>query len=292
MPSYKTHSIHGEMILPEMNLMTDINKEDLKTFCIGPDTLMATNYTIFKRQHRENVRDYYLYLLDLIKKNKLQDNKETMAFLYGQLCHFVLDVITHPLIIYMTEGLPKEHLLDHHGLVEHYLDDYVMKKFNIPSGPYYHKLVNKEKKLLKVINELYEKVFQKKGVGLDYVTGIMAFRLYDLGARRDKTQIINAIIKGINLGDVSYHDNYDLARPFLNLDHEVWTNPETGEKYTDSFDDLWEKACEIALDIIEDVNMYLYHDRPLNNSLILDDISYNTALPCVLGQTKRFVKKI
>ena len=32
MPSYKTHAIHGEEILPNIAIKTDINKEDLKTF--------------------------------------------------------------------------------------------------------------------------------------------------------------------------------------------------------------------------------------------------------------------
>ena len=37
-----------------------------------------------------------------------------MAFLYGQLDHFILDMIMHPLIYYMTENMPKENLLEPH----------------------------------------------------------------------------------------------------------------------------------------------------------------------------------
>ena len=130
MPSYKTHAIHGEMILPNIISQTEINKEDLKAFCMGPDALIATDYHVFELQHAKDTRNYFKTLLKLIKKDKLQDNSEVMAFLYGQLDHFILDVIMHPLIYYMTEDMPKEHLMDPHGLVENYIDDYVMSKFN------------------------------------------------------------------------------------------------------------------------------------------------------------------
>ncbi len=290
MPSYKTHSIHGEVILPEIDKKTEIDKEDLKIFCLGPDTLIGTNPVIFKLQHVFNTKGFYLNLLKLIKRYNLQDNSEVMAFLYGQLSHFVLAVVTHPLIYYMTEGIPKEHVLDAHGLVEHNIDDYMMDTYNIPKGPYYHKLGIRDIRLYKLINKVYDKAYRANGLGLQYNAGIISIRLYDLALRRDKTQIFNTIAKAINLGEVKYHDNFDLVKPFLNLEHDIWQNPETGEEFRDSFDDLWKKACELALETIHDVNMYLYQDKPLNSSLILDNISYNTGLPCEIEQSKKYIK--
>ena len=34
-----------------------------------------------------------------------------MSFLYGQIDHYILDVIMHPLIYYMTEDMPKNNFL-------------------------------------------------------------------------------------------------------------------------------------------------------------------------------------
>ena len=82
-----------------------------------------------------------------------------------------------------------------------------------------------------------------------------------------------------------------MALPYLNLDHKLWLNPETGEESYASFDNLWEKATEVALETIQDVNMYLYQDKVINNAIINNDTSFNTGLPCKEGQTKRFVKK-
>ena len=115
--------------------------------------------------------------------------------------------------------------------------------------------------------------------------------LYDSLIRRDKLFLAKSVMKFINLGDISYHSNYLLALPYLNLQHELWYDPETGENHYESFDNLWKKATEVALETIQDVNLYLYQDKRLVNPIINNDTSFNTGLPCEEGQTKRFVKK-
>lgn len=291
MPSYKTHAIHGEMILPRILTRTEINKEDLKSFCMGPDALIVTDYRLFELQHMKDTREYFKTLLKLIKKEKLQDNSETMAFLYGQIDHFILDIIMHPLIYYMTEELPKEHLLDPHGLVENLIDDYVVWKFDRNDNNYYRKTAISDRKLMKLINDAYKKVYHANNISLKYSFGMTLINIYDSLIRRDKLFLANSIRKLINLGDISYHKDYKVALPYLNLEHELWFDPETGEKHYESFDNLWDKASEVALETIQDVNMYLYQDKRLKNPIIDNDTSFNTGLPCKEGQTKRFVKK-
>lgn len=74
MPAYKTHAIHGELVLPDIDKKVDIKCEDIKTFCFGPDTLIATDYRIFNYQHSHKVKLYFEAIMSLIKENKLQDN--------------------------------------------------------------------------------------------------------------------------------------------------------------------------------------------------------------------------
>ena len=291
MPSYKTHAIHGEMILPEINNRIEINKEDLKAFCMGPDALILTDYKLFELQHIRSTRKYFKTLIKLIKDNKLQDNSETMAFLYGQLDHFILDMIMHPLIYYMTENLPKEHLMEPHGIVENLIDDYVVQKFDRNDYVYYHKVTISDRKLIKLVNDAYYKVYHSKNISFKYSMGMILINIYDSLIRRDKSFLAKSVMKLINFGDVSYHNDYKRVLPYLNLEHNLWLNPETGEESHASFDNLWEKASEVALETIQDVNMYLYQDKKLKNSIINNDTSFNTGLPCDKGQTKRFVKK-
>lgn len=291
MPSYKTHAIHGEMILPSINNRIEINKEDLKAFCMGPDALILTDYKLFELQHIRSTRKYFKTLIKLIKDNKLQDNSETMAFLYGQLDHFILDMIMHPLIYYMTENLPKEHLMEPHGIVENLIDDYVVQKFDRNDEFYYHKVTISDRKLIKLVNDAYYKVYHSKNISFKYSMGMILINIYDSLIRRDKSFLAKSVMKLINFGDVSYHNDYKRVLPYLNLEHNLWLNPETGEESHASFDNLWEKASEVALETIQDVNMYLYQDKKLKNSIINNDTSFNTGLPCDKGQTKRFVKK-
>ncbi len=291
MPSYKTHAIHGEIILPKIILRTNINIEDLKSFCMGPDALIATDYKLFELQHIKDTRAYFKTLIKLIKKERLQDNSEVMAFLYGQVDHFILDLIMHPLIYYMTEGMPKNHLMNPHGIVENLIDDYVVWKFDKNDDIYYHKNGISDRKLVKLINDAYKKVYHRDNISLKYSLGMNLINIYDSLIRRDKIFLAKAIMKLINLGDISYHNNYKVALPYLNLEHKLWLNPETGEESYESFDNLWEKACGIALETIQDVNMYLYQDKNIKNPIINDDLSFNTGLPCEEGQRKRFFKK-
>ena len=291
MPSYKTHSIHGELLLPEMDKIIEIKKEDLKDYCMGPDALIETDYRIFDYQHANKVKEFFMTMLKYIKDNKLQDNSEVMAFLYGNVDHLVLDGITHPLIYYMTEDIERKHKIKPHGLVEHWIDDYIVQKYHRNSVCYYHKLFVNDNELMKMINEIYKRVYGCNFESLKYSFGMFSNIVYDTLARRNVIGIIPLVIKIINIGDFIYKRDLERVLPYLNLEHDIWLNPETKEEYHDSFDDLWKKANEVSLETIRDINKYLYGDKEFKNSLILNNTSYNTGLPCETGQGLQYIKK-
>ena len=142
-----------------------------------------------------------------------------------------------------------------------------------------------------MIDELYKKVYGVEHEGIKYSLGMFSTIMFDTLARRNAVGIVPFVIKIINIGDFIYKKNLDRVLPYLNLKHNIWTNPETGEELRASFDDLWKKAVEISLETISDVNKYLYQDKQLTNPLILNDTSYNTGLPCENGQSLKYVKK-
>ena len=291
MPSYKTHVIQGEKIFNEIDLKTYVNVEEFKMFCLGPDALAPVNYNLFRLNHTTNTKEFFLTMINYIKSNHLEYNSEIMAFLYGQLEHFILDLIMHPLIIYMTEGMEQEHIVNGHGLVEHLIDDYVIDKYKIDKKSFSKKLAINNQETYELINNVYEKVYNVSNIGIQYAAGFLVTKFYDGIVRRDETNIISSITDIINLGDIKYHKNSDLAKPYLNLEHDEWINPEIDVKYNLSFDDLWNRANELLLETINDVNNYIYYNKPLNNSVILNNTSYLTGLPCGFGQTKKYYKK-
>jgi hypothetical protein len=291
MPSYKTHSIHGEVILPQIDKRIDIDVESLKTFCLGFDTLMLCDYEFFKKLHNYKTRRYFETILNYIKSNKLQDNNEVMAFLYGHLDHFILDLTVHPLIYYMTGDKEQEFKFNYHALVEMWMDDYVMKKHHIDEKQYYHKLSVESVDLKELINYIYLKLYKKTKMVLKYNIGINSISMFDNLVRHNAMMIAPIICKMINSGDIVYLDDIDRVLPYLNLEHDIWYNPETGEEYTKSFDDLWDESIETSKEVIYDINNFLYDDKPLNNRIITGDLSANTGLPCKVKQKLKYIKK-
>ena len=291
MPSYKTHSIHGELVLNDIDKKVEIDRNDIRTFCFGFDTLIFSDYSLFKYQHRNNTKDYFETLLQLIKEKGLQDNSEVMAFIYGQLDHFVLDIVIHPLIYYMTSDISKEHKFNPHALVEMWMDDYVLDKYKIDDSNYYNKWRIKDKDLKTLINEVYKTVYNKTMMVLKYDLGITSINLFDSLARKNALRITPLICKMLNIGDIIYSDDLERVLPYINLEHDIWYNPETCEEVTSSFDDLWKESISLSQEVISDVNGFLYSDKPLTNKIITGNICANTGLPCEVPQLIKMKKR-
>lgn len=283
MPSYKTHSIHSSLIFYQMDKRIDLDLEDLKSFAMGPDTLINSDFKTFKLAHRYRVKDYYMLLLKLIKDNKLLDNKEAMAFLYGQLDHFVLDAITHPLIYFMTEGEEAKYSTKPHGLCEMWIDDYVMQLYDACEKLYYKKtkIGDTTKEL---ITELNTKIYGAENAGESYEKGIKTLKAFDSLIRGNLIFITPLVTKVAKIGPITFSDDTSRVLPYINAERDIWYDPETLEQHTESFMDLFYEAQNIALETIEDVNKHLYDGKPLTNSLILNNTSYNTGINCDLGQ--------
>ncbi len=291
MPSYKTHSIHGEVLLDNLDNRIEIDKESLKTYCIGFDSLMICDYDFFKKHHNYRTKEYFETVLKYIKDNHLQDNSEVMAYFYGQLDHFILDIAIHPLIYYMTSHKEKDYKLDYHALVEMWTDEYVMRKYNKTEKKYYHQRTIHDIELKRLMDYVYKRVYNKTRMVLKYDIGIISIAKFDELVRNNTLKIMPLIIKMINLGQIVYLDDLDQVLPYLNLEKDTWYNPETGEEYTKSFDDLWDESLETSREAIEDVNRFLYDDKPLKTRIITDNLSANTGLPNKIKQKIKYFKK-
>ena len=291
MPSYKTHSIHGELVFNDMEKRIDLDLEDLKSFSMGPDTLILPDKKAFDIAHKYRVRDYFEMILKRIKEEKLLDNKEVMAFLYGQLDHFILDAITHPLIYYMTEGEKSTHKIKPHGLCEMWIDDYIMNLYDTWELFYYKKKKINDSKLKSIITDVYSNIYNVHDAGNSYEKGIKAMALFDSLIRRNLIGIVPLATFLANTGDIISRKNNSRVEDYINSERGIWYNPETLEMFNDSFFDLFIKAKDISLETIEDVNRYLYDDRLLTTPFIICNISYNTGINCDLGQHFKRIRK-
>ena len=142
-----------------------------------------------------------------------------------------------------------------HFMIEHCLDDYVCDKYNVSNVNYYKKDKICDLELKSLIDKVYKKVYNSSHESIKYEIGLKLMRLYD------------TYIKGFIVNN----------------------------KYASSIDDelfskLWKKSSERFIDTVNDVNRYLYGDGIIRNKYIIDNISYDTGIPCEKIKIKRLIR--
>ena len=291
MPSYGTHALHGQLVLAEASPVIEIDPALMATCCFGPDALMTTSFKTFNIQHRYKVNAYFEALINRIKREKLADNKEAMAFLYGHLDHYILDATTHPLINYMTKGLPPAYKMDWHGLLELWIDAYMRQAYGQLQWNFLHMEHFKDKRVRELIDAVYSEVYDLKNASSKYVTGMNLLVILDRYIRT--LPGIGAVSDALKIGNISLKET-SAALQFMNENRQEWQNPVTGEVSNASFSDLFKLAKTRALETFEAVDNTIYKDKPLSGHYLVNDISYNTGLPCCYPEeeTYPYVRKI
>lgn len=295
MPSSVAHSINSLSVLekidstkPAEEVINNKNfSEFLKTASIGPDALAAMDWDVFCKQHQCNVREYFELLINIVKDNNLKYNPQAIAFLYGQIIHYSLDVILHPFIYYVTcgsgtkNGLKGDYLLDWHCLFEMWMDNYAFAEFMPHSdnmAHFYKKMTLTDKKLIQSLNKLYYLIYGARHIGIKFVTGYASATI--LEGVQNLSIVGNPIIKN-KLGDMK-NDIDKVERVKMILDkNTTYHHPVTNVAQAFDFKKMWFKSVNEALEIISRINDFLYHGKSFEEiaqqlGYITDNLSYNT----------------
>ena len=288
MPSYKTHSIHIDKCMPYIDKRIDLNNEDLKVFSFGPDTLVLSDYFVFNMQHNNGCKYFFLYLIQTIKNNHELDNNELISFLYGQISHYILDTSFHPYIYYITENIKRNNIINGHLQLELLLDKYIMNKYNINNKNYFKKKKIDNIKTRKIIDELYQKVYNVPLASLKYDIGINLFKTFEENRFNNN---LNSLYNTLSANEISYSYDNDLFNNYLNQQRELWLNPITGENHYESIQEIWNNSVMLFIETIEEVNKHLYDDKPLDSEILLSNLSYDTALDSQIKKKFIYTKK-
>ena len=143
MSSSVTHYYFGLDVLEKSNsrIKRKINSSLnlFKIFCQGPDPyffydfhLTKTSksiYEINRAMQHSKVNNHFISLINYINQKNYYSNSQVVAYLYGQICHFVLDSTMHPYIIYIAGKYDKNvsNTYKYNGLheeMEYYIDCY------------------------------------------------------------------------------------------------------------------------------------------------------------------------
>lgn len=252
--------------------------------------------------HSTKTNEFFSCLINYIKNEKLYNDKEVMSFLYGFICHYVLDSNVHPFVFYKTGLFDKKDKQSYkynnlHSFMETYLDNYMIRE-RLSTNPFKFKIHNYcfylkpfSKNLNKCINYVFGEVFCINNMDEIYYKSLKQMRSFLEKYRYDKTGIKKKCYKIIDFITPQYIFKFEVLsynyKPknteyFLNKKHDIWFNPCDKKLFSyESFDDLYRKSINEAIDIIKNTNSYFYNSRGSIKEIFRNK-SYITGLDCNL----------
>ena len=213
-----------------------IKEDTLKVFSQGPDILFfAINLKNHKTKHigsyihRNKTKEFYNNLIKYIKDNKLENNPEVIAYLYGCIAHYALDTTIHPYVNYKSGRFEKKEKETHknvskHSIIEYYIDAYLINK-NEHILPQKYKVykyafnTKVSKELSCLIDNVYKDTYSFKKMSTLYKEGIINMKILYRLLRYDPYGIKKFIYKLIDKITLRYWMRLDPIRYACRLDN-------------------------------------------------------------------------
>ena len=250
MPAYVSHTIMARDVYEKIN-NKNVNLDYMITFSLGGD---LSKYAKCRRDSHKIKKDEFIFnICDYMIKNNLVNDSECLGFLYGHICHMIMDDVMHPLIRKIDKSCIKNK--NNHTLIEGYIDNYLVKyKYNKTIDKYDNKVLFKgkiNKKISNLINYVYDITYNCKNVSRYYKFNVFLYKkiryLYIFFGKKIlmKMSGFNKFIKN--------NRNINI----LNNNHKICYINYLGYNEDDNIDYLYEESVFLAVAYINNVNEYL-----------------------------------
>lgn len=310
MPNIITHKIFAEEVYKRTTKkdIKDVLEKHFQIYYIGsngPDFLFfyhAKPWESYKNHqlnyigstlHKAHVNTFYDSAVKSIQKEKDAYTKESeLAYLMGHLCHWSLDMMTHPYIFHRTGDCKGASAGLHHRF-ESMMDTMMLKRCHgLDIADYRsYEICEYDEEMLKAIARIYVpavkdamdediKVFSLREA-LDGWKDIQKL-LYDPGNK--KFPVLKGVEKVLrkpwaisgNIVPKDIDETYDI----LNEQHSEWIHPcDDTIRSTASFMELFEQAVEQAVVLLEKVYGCIEYDADVQGLLnLLQDRAYDTGM--------------
>lgn len=282
---------------------------EYRMFSQGPDPYFFYDFHLSKKSKKvfkinaamqhSHINEHFLSLINYINDNNYYSNPMVIAYLYGQICHYALDTMCHPYIVYYTGNYDrkKKETYKYNGLheeMEYYIDCYFIKerekispsKYKVHRELFTSFKLNKE--LKDVIDKVVYNVYGFNDVSSIYYKSLRDMKLfyyifnYDrFGIKKVIYSIMDVICsnKFVKKKELSFHVDPNSKLYYLNLKNKIWYHPCTrSESYDYSFKDLYKMAITRAIDIIKEVDGMLRSGKVDNKKIefLFSDLDYGT----------------
>lgn len=314
MPATMTHAYFAIDVFNKLHYdsrkVIENNLLQFKMFSQSTDSLMFYNIETLKRGkkirsfqytfHTSASQLFFCTLINNIKSNDFMNNSSILAYLYGLICHYVLDSNIHPFIFYKTGNFNKKDKYTYkynnvHSFMETFLDIEMMLRNNV-YNPYGFRIDNFsfdlkifDQDLNSIIDSTFSYVFGIDNMSKIYYISLVQmkrflkrYRIDGAGLKKHLYKIIDKITprSTFRFEALSYNYKCNYKDFFLNSKKEIWYNPIDPNIYSyESFDDLYNKSIDEATYIINNVYDYL-HGKNVNLKLLFKNKSYISGLDC------------
>lgn len=320
MPSSVTHSYFVQDVYNEFKGKDKLDLNYLKVFGQGPDPYFFYDFHLTrsaKEVHKINasmqhskVNKHFISLINYINKKKYNSDKMVMSYLYGQICHFVLDSTIHPFTIYYSGHYDSKDSNTYkyngkHEEMEYYTDIYLIyqrenilpRKYKVYSEIFKFDKFNDE--LNDVIDYSINDVYGFNKVSNIYYKCLRDMKLFYFVFNYDRfgiKKIIYSLMdivcgnKVVKKKELSFYVKPDSHLEYLNLNNNTWRHPCTGEKFNYSFFDLYDMAIVKAIKIFNVVDEMLNKGKIDNEVLekLFGNLDYGTGLDCDLESKYKY----
>lgn len=321
MPATAVHAFFAEDIYQNLDSKYQKrikeNKKSFLMFAQSMDSMMFYQILNLKKKgslnhfsytfHTKKVNLFFKTLITTMKKEKSYEDSQTLAFIYGLICHFVLDSTIHPFVFYKTGNFDKKKKETYiynslHTYMETFLDQVMIKKRTPPKKSFHFKDFCFDFKkfstpLKKTIRSCFFHVYQIKNMDQIYYQSLKQmcfileiFRLDSHGIKKFFYKKLDLFTpkKFIRLESLSYY-RVENKHDYLNQTHKKWCYP-TDKKITskEDFFDLYQSSIKYASFIIDKVNLYFFKNQSIDIDQLFQNKSYLTGLDCSKKKTLQY----
>jgi len=312
-PATYTHHIFTEDVFKSLDLeIKDRFQSSLdlfKLFGKSFDILFFIDFKLGRFAHANDVNLYFKYIIKYIKENNLESNSDVLAYLYGSICHYVLDSVVHPYVFYKTGNYiyKDKNTLKYksgHGTLEYMIDSIMYQNRN-NKDIYKTKLAKKvfpkirfSEELKGILNYTYENVFKVNNYSKTIYKGVRNYKLclkFIMCSRFGVKKFFYKIIDSMNLVSIPLASNCyyykKINNEVLNLEHQKWCYPVSKNKvYHYSFYDLYDIAMIRAQKLITIIDNYLLTENISFDKVLkeIGNISYVTGVSLSENQVMKY----
>jgi hypothetical protein len=254
-----------------------------------------------KRGHKDNVKNYFLNIINNINKLHLENDEQALSYLFGSINHYVLDSTCHPFIFYKTGVYNKKDkytkkYLGLHGDMESNIDAFFyINRFHKS----YHKVnVTKEfipkikfsNNLKLIVDKTFLDTFNEEDIAKCYFKSYKNSRILYTLFINDKYGIKKWIYKIYDKIFINRKNNYEyyttyIKQPnikYLNIEHKKWYYPsDSNISSNESFIDLYNKSIKKSSELITLAYKVINKKMDIKEfENKIDNLSYVRGLDC------------